>query len=289
MRKRACFLTADQREALLDILRQRKAAALVGRRANALLLLDDGQSAWFVAKTLFLDPDTVRSRLREFREPGLAFLELAAYPDREGHPSRDQETALKAQFRDDPPRDINEVRDVIFRRYGVAYSRSGAIKPMHRPGFTCVKPKSLPKQADRQAQEAFIRHCEQLTRGMFPVETVVFADAVHPECQSRPAHGWFLASDKPAIEATTGRRRLNLQGALDLETMTMTRVEGEKINAETTLRLFEKLERVYPDTRIIHVFPDNARYNRANLQKPFLERPECRIKLRVSIYLANPV
>ena len=74
---------------------------------------------------------------------------------------------------------------------------------------------------------------------------------VHPEYQSRPAHGWFIRSDKPAIKATTGRQRLNLHGALDLETMKLTLVEGEKINAETSLRLFEKLERAYPDTRVI--------------------------------------
>ncbi len=79
----------------------------------------------------------------------------------------------------------------------------------------------------------------------------VFAAAVHPEYQSRPAHGWFIRSDKPAIKATTGRQRLNLHGALDLETMKLTLVEGEKINAETSLRLFEKLERAYPDTRVI--------------------------------------
>ena len=84
-----------------------------------------------------------------------------------------------------------------------------------------------------------------------PPLTVVFAAAVHPEYQSRPAHGWFIRSDKPAIKATTGRQRLNLHGALDLETMKLTLVEGEKINAETSLRLFEKLERAYPDTRVI--------------------------------------
>ena len=279
MRKPASFLTSDQRAELLKILRQRKSAALVACRANALLLLDDGKSTGFVARALFLDPDTVRVWLREFRATGLASVDLAAYPEREGKLNRDQEAALKALFRDNPPRDTNEVREVIFRFHGVDYSRAGAIKLMHRLGFDYVKPESLPRQADRGAQEAFIRHYEQLMCGMFPDETVVFADAVHPEYQSRPAHGWFIRSDKPAIRSTTGRRRLNLHGALNLETMKLTMVEGEKINAETSLRLLQKLERAYPDSRVVHVCLDNARYHHAKMLKPFLERPECRIRL----------
>ncbi len=248
MRKRASFLTADEPKALLNVMRKRKVEALQVRRANALVALDDGHSVQMVSRIFYLDPDTVRGWLRDFREKGLASVELADYPDRL---TADQEAALKAQFRDNPPRDTNAVRDAIFRKFAVRYSRPGAIKLMHRLGFAYVKPKTLPKQADKQAQEAFIRDYEQLTRGMFPDATVVFAAAVHPEYQSRPAHGWFIRSDKPAIKATTGRQRLNLHGALDLETMKLTLVEGEKINAETSLRLFEKLERAYPDTRVI--------------------------------------
>ena len=251
MRKRASFLTADEPKALLNVMRKRKVEALQVRRANALVALDDGHSVQMVSRIFYLDPDTVRGWLRDFREKGLASVELADYPDRAGRLTANQEAALKAQFRDNPPRDTNAVRDAIFRKFAVRYSRPGAIKLMHRLGFAYVKPKTLPKQADKQAQEAFIRDYEQLTRGMFPDATVVFAAAVHPEYQSRPAHGWFIRSDKPAIKATTGRQRLNLHGALDLETMKLTLVEGEKINAETSLRLFEKLERAYPDTRVI--------------------------------------
>ena len=64
--------------------------------------------------------------------------------------------------------------------------------------------------------------------GLLPAGTIVFVDAVHPEYQSRPVHGWFIRSEKPAIRSTTGRRRLNLHAAFDLERMGATIVEGEK-------------------------------------------------------------
>jgi hypothetical protein len=67
-------------------------------------------------------------------------------------------------------------------------------------------------------------------------EMVVFSDAVHPEHQSRPTHGWFAKGQKTALKAASGRKRLNIQGALDLETFQFTFVEGEKINAGTPPR-----------------------------------------------------
>ena len=58
---RAHFLTAaDRLELLSCVQRQREDHGIV-RRANALLLLDDGMSCAQIAKVLFLDDDTVRS------------------------------------------------------------------------------------------------------------------------------------------------------------------------------------------------------------------------------------
>jgi hypothetical protein len=89
----------------------------------------------------------------------------------------------------------------------------------------------LPAQADEAKQAAFIAKYEALMNGLAADEMVVFSDAVHPEHQSRPAHGWFPKGQKTALKATSGRKQLNIQGALDLETFQFTFVEGEKINA----------------------------------------------------------
>ena len=110
-------------------------------------------------------------------------------------------------------------------------------------------------------------------------ESVVFADAVHPEYQKRPAHGWFPKGSRPTLKATSGRQRLNLYGAFNLKEMRLSYVEGEQIDGETTLRLLRKIEADYTEATRIHVFLDNARYNHARMLKPWLERPDCRLKL----------
>jgi len=273
------FLTSLERSALQSLLRERKAAGLKIRRANALLLLDDGMAPIDIARVLYLDEETIRSWKRSFESDGLGSLDLNVYSKRDGHLTGAQEAALARLFRDRPPKTTDEVRAVIEKLFDVTYSKSGAIKLMGRLGFCYKKPKALPMGADEAAQVAHIEAYEALLNGLESDESVVFADAVHPEYQSRPAHGWFPKDEKVAIKATSGRKRLNIHGAFDLETSRLIWVESERISAETTLSLLQKLEAAYPDKRVVHVFLDNARYHHAKMLQPWLERPDCRIRL----------
>ncbi len=65
----------------------------------------------------------------------------------------------------------------------------------------------------------------------------MFSDAFHPEYQTRPAYGWIRKGDPVAVSRTTGRQRLNLLGAINLETGLCHLVEAEKVSAETTIAL----------------------------------------------------
>ena len=87
---------------------------------------------------------------------------------------------------------------------------------------------------------------DNLLNSLLPNEEVLFSDAVHPEYQSRPAHGWFPKNQKTAIKTTSGRKRFNLQGALNLDGLKFISVQGERINAQTTLQLLKKIEKAYP-------------------------------------------
>src|SRR5690606_4859928 len=47
--------------------------------------------------------------------------------------------------------------------------------------------------------------------------------------------------------------------------------EDRTLNADSTIRFFQKMEGAYPDKRKIHVFCDNAPYYRNNSVQSFLE------------------
>ena len=238
-----------------------------------------GHSASFVADVLFLDADTVRRWRRDFEKYGMASLDLAEYPEREGHLTAAQETEAKEYFRAQPPCDTKGVRAWLRETFGIEYSHPGSIKLMHRLGFDWRRPERLPKHADPAAQKDFIAKYERLVDGLPPDEKGVFVDAVHPVHQSRPTHGWFTKDDRPAVKTTTGRQRLNIHAALDLEEMRLVRVQGERINAKTTLDLFKDIEKAWPEARTVHLISGNARYHHAKMLKHWLERPECCVKL----------
>ena len=65
------FLDSESRQDLIELTRDGSAAHRLARRANALLLLDDGMSCEVVAKVLSLDDDTIRTWHRLYQEDGI--------------------------------------------------------------------------------------------------------------------------------------------------------------------------------------------------------------------------
>lgn len=69
------------------------------------------------------------------------------------------------------------------------------------------------------------------------------------------------------------------QAAFNLATFQFQYAEAIKINADSTLRLLEKIETAYPDKRHIHVFLGTARSHHARKFEPWLCVNERRIRL----------
>lgn len=249
------------------------------RRANAVLLLDDGLSCEAIAMVFYIDDDTVRSWHERWVAGGETALSTFDFKGAKRTLSAEQEGALVAALGERLFPTSSAVHAYIRARFGIEFSRSGLIKYLGRLGFEYRKPKAMPAQANVAAQEAFIAAYEQLLNDLGADEVVYFADAVHPEYQSRPAYGWVRKGDKVAVRRTTGRKRINLHGALCLEDFDCQIVEGDTISAETTQRLLKRLASRHPDKRWIHVFLDNARYHHARDVKAWLAQPGCRIKL----------
>ena len=150
---------------------------------------------------------------------------------------------------------------------------------MKRLDFVHKKPIALATQADEAKQRRYIEGCERLQSSLLPSEIVLHLDAVHPEYQSRPAHGWFRKGQKVAIKTTSGRQRLNLHGAINLENRDLTIIKADTINAVSFRKLLEKIEEDNPKASKIYAVVDNASYHRVKKLKAWLKRPERRVKL----------
>ena len=73
------FLDRESRQDLIELARNGSAAHRLARRANALVLLDDGMSCEAIAKVLLLDDDTIRTWYRLYEEDGIEGLTNFGY------------------------------------------------------------------------------------------------------------------------------------------------------------------------------------------------------------------
>ena len=112
--------------------------------------------------------------------------------------------ALSTRLSERLMRDRGEVAACIAATRAVIYGRSGCLKLPHRPASNTSARKACRLGPMRLRQAAFIATHDPLRGGLAADEAVCFADAVYPECQSRPAHGWPRKDDKGSLEADLG-------------------------------------------------------------------------------------
>ena len=87
------FLDIESRQNLIELARDGSAAHRLARRANALVLLDDGMSCEAIAKVLLLDDDTIRTWYRLYEEDGIEGLTNFSYGRRAKRSSRSSRRA----------------------------------------------------------------------------------------------------------------------------------------------------------------------------------------------------
>jgi transposase len=222
----------------------------------------------------------VRTWRKLYDEHGLSGLERFDAGGSSSRLSAEQEDALKAWVSKALPRTTRQIGAIIAREFGVVYeSRAGLIALLHRLGLEYHKPEVIGRNLDTEKQKAFIAAYEALLNSLGSDEAVLFGDAVHPTHAARPVGCWAPKDDKLAIEQNSGRERLNIHGAIGLETGQTRMVDAETIDAASTIRLLQALEAAYPLLAMVHVFLDNAKYHHAKLVQEWLAQPGRRIKL----------
>ena len=229
------FLDSELRQDLIELTRDGSAAHRLARRANALVLLDDGMSCAAVAKVLYLDDDTIRTWHRLYREDGIEGLASFGYEGGACRLTGEQRELLKTWIAETLPRTTREVGAWIAREFGIEYDgRSGLIALLHRLGMEHRKPKAISRKLDPAKQAAFIKSYEALLNQLSADEAVMFADAVHPTHAARPVGCWAPKDIPVAITQSSGRERLNIHGAIDLETGNTRMLEVLVVNAAST-------------------------------------------------------
>ena len=150
------FLTSPERRELAACVRSHREDHGVGRRANAILLLDDGKSCQMIAEFLYLDDDTVRGWYKTFRENGWESLAVDGWKGGHSRMTAGQEPALCDWLDGRFCRSTVEIRAYMSAEFGLEYSHCGCLKVLSRLGFEYRKPRALSTPVNLATAEALV-------------------------------------------------------------------------------------------------------------------------------------
>lgn len=273
------FLSPEERLALVAVLHSRGHTAREHVRANAILLIDKGWSFTAVSEALFLDIDTVRSYFARYNSGKLEALFNDDYRIKESKLTDEQKDLLRSHLNEHLYVDSKLIIAHIIHEFGVRYSESGINVLLHTLGFVYKRPKHVPSGADPVAQEDFIRRFQKLMASKSADAALYFVDAMHPTHNSAPSYGWILRGEDKELPSNCGRQRLNINGALNIETHEVIVQAVDKVNADAMVNLLKQIDAVNQAADVIYVVSDNAGYNHSKAVKEYLSSGQSKIVL----------
>src|SRR5277367_1607696 len=135
------FLDSESLADLIELARDGLVEHRLARRANALLLLNDGMSCTAVAKVLYIDDDTVRQWYKLYQEDGVDGLSGFGHEGSSCRLSTSQQEKLKAWITEKLPRSTREIGAWLEQEFGISYQgRAGLVGLLHRLGMEHRKP-----------------------------------------------------------------------------------------------------------------------------------------------------
>ena len=231
----------------------------IADRIKAVLLSDEGWTSEEIAKALFLDDSTVRLHIAKYMDYRLL---TAAHKGSESLLTSAESAELSEHLTETMYLKIKDIQEHV----RVTYTKELAVSTLHlwlkKHQFSYKKPKLVPMNADPIAQEAFVKHYNSLmNEAAIEGDPVLFGDSVHPTQQTRLAYGWVKQGQEKLIEVNSGRKRVNIMGALMLETMRFIYKDFETINGAAAVDFLKTIEVAYPNARTIHLIWDRAGYH----------------------------
>jgi transposase len=240
-------------------------------RIKAILMLNDGYSFEEIARVLIVDEDSIRRWYSLYQTGGIESLSYNNYKGSDPFLSSEEQSQLAVDMDGHIFLTSKEVCAYVFKKFKVKYSTKGMTNLLGRMGFVYKKPKAIPGKADRKEQEKFIQKYRKLKREKQKQDKIYFVDGAHPLHNPILQYGWIKSGEEKYIETNTGRNRLNINGAYNVEGKKVIAREDESINAQSTIKLLLQLLSIQPKGKL-YVILDNARYYRSELVKDFLKK-----------------
>jgi transposase len=239
-------LTAAEKKAL-EIDHKTERDSRVSDRIKAVLLHAEGWTQVQIAQALRISPETVHDHLQDYIDLKKLKPENGGSDSKLSHT---QTVLLIAHLENITYTKVSAICAQVYQSYGVKYSVSGMTKWLESHDFSYKKPKGTPAKADPVKQEEFILAYHILLETTPKDEPILFADGVHPTMATKITYGWIRKGADKLIATTASRTRMNLMGAINLQTMSVILNHMTPLIAMPWISILARLERPTPQPLI---------------------------------------
>lgn len=253
-------LTEEQKQKLEEQHKTERDSRICDR-IKAVLLANEGWTQRQIAQALRIHETTVWGHVKDY------VIQEKLKPSSGGSSSKlnEQQTIeIISHLEQNTYPSTKEIIQYVQDTYGVSYTQQGMHDWLIKHKFSYKKPKGVPAKFNKLRQEAFIREYEELKANLGPGEVVLFIDSVHSTQATKITSGWIRKGVEKMIATVASRSRINLTGAIDLNTMSIITREYETINGSATVDFLKAIEAAHPASAKIHIIADGGGAHTSN-------------------------
>lgn len=130
-------------------------------KINAVISLGTGWKLKDVKEALLLDDENLRCYVKKYQSSGITELLETHYLGRQANLDKSQLKVFCEKLDSNIYLTTGAINEYVKETFGIEYAASGMRDLLHRLGFTFKKPKLVPGNPNREAQEDFVRYYEK--------------------------------------------------------------------------------------------------------------------------------
>ena len=246
-------------------------------RIKAVYLLSRGKSAREIAEVLMLDEDSVGNYRKRYEAGGVSALIEDKYKGSATLLSAIELEEFNEHLETQTYPTVEAIIEYVKQTYNIEYSISGMRQLLHRLGFVYKKARTMPGKANAELQRTYLKMLEETLVNKNAHDAHYYLDGAHPQHNTQVAYGWIKKGKEKIVKANSGRQRININGALNSETLEVVMRTDDTINAQSTLKLFDALEQKHPESTAIYITLDNAKYYKNALIEEYLKKSKIKL------------
>jgi transposase len=250
-------------------------------RIRTVLLYNKDKSFKDIREILLIERTTVKRYIDEFTKYRMKSIDFEdGRKTKSGNKeklSEDEKAEIIQYLEDNIVSYAQEIQQIIKDKFDITYSLSGATHLLHSLEYSYKKVIAIPQKGNNdkkiEEQRKFEKEYKELKEKKNDEDKIYFLDGVHPTHNMKIGYAWSKKGEDKIVETNTGRDRVNLNGAYDVENGEVITLQSDRVNAQSTIKLIDKiLENNSDSNGKIYLFSDNAKYYRAVLLRETLEK-----------------